>query len=166
MKLNTIKPAEGAKHAKRRVGRGIGSGLGKTAGRGHKGQKSRSGGFHKVGFEGGQMPLQRRLPKRGFKSLTARFVAEVRLSDLEKLPVDAIDLLALKQAGLMSDLHRSAKVILSGAITRKIALDGVAATKGAKAAIEAAGGSVAEIVVAEKVRKLPSKEARAAAAAA
>ena len=165
MKLNTIKPAEGAKHAKRRVGRGIGSGLGKTAGRGHKGQKSRSGGFHKVGFEGGQMPLQRRLPKRGFKSLTARFVAEVRLSDLQKLPVDQIDLLALKQAGLMSDLHRSAKVILSGEITRKIALDGVAATKGAKAAIEAAGGSVAEIVVAEKVRKLPSKEARAAAAA-
>ena len=165
MKLNTIKPAEGAKHAKRRVGRGIGSGLGKTAGRGHKGQKSRSGGFHKVGFEGGQMPLQRRLPKRGFKSLTARFVAEVRLSDLEKLPVDAIDLLALKQAGLMSDLHRSAKVILSGAITRKIALDGVAATKGAKAAIEAAGGSVADIVVAPTVRKLPSKEARAAAAA-
>ena len=166
MKLNTIKPAEGAKHAKRRVGRGIGSGLGKTAGRGHKGQKSRSGGFHKVGFEGGQMPLQRRLPKRGFKSLTARFVAEIRLSDLEKLPVDAIDLLALKQAGLMSDLHRSAKVILSGEITRKVALDGVAATKGAKAAIEAAGGSVADIVVAPTVRKLPSKEARAAAAAA
>ena len=170
MKLNTIKPAEGANRPRRRVGRGIGSGLGKTAGRGHKGQKSRSGGFHKVGFEGGQMPLQRRLPKRGFKSLTARFVAEVRLSDLEKLPVigdvTAIDLLALKQAGLMSDLHRSAKVILSGAITRSIALDGVAATKGAKAAIEAAGGSVADIVVAEKVRKLPSKEARAAAAAA
>ena len=166
MKLNTIKPAEGAKHAKRRVGRGIGSGLGKTAGRGHKGQKSRSGGFHKVGFEGGQMPLQRRLPKRGFKSLTARLVAEIRLSDLQKLPVDAIDLLALKQAGLMSDLHRSAKVILSGEITRKIALDGVAATKGAKAAIEAAGGSVADIVVAPTVRKLPSKEARAAAAAA
>ena len=164
MKLNTIKPAEGAKHAKRRVGRGIGSGLGKTAGRGHKGQKSRSGGFHKVGFEGGQMPLQRRLPKRGFKSLTARFVAEIRLSDLEKLPVDAIDLLALKQAGLMSDLHRSAKVILSGEITRKVALDGVAATKGAKAAIEAAGGSVADIIVAPVVRKLPSKEARAAAA--
>ena len=170
MKLNTIKPAEGAKHAKRRVGRGIGSGLGKTAGRGHKGQKSRSGGFHKVGFEGGQMPLQRRLPKRGFKSLTNHLCAEIRLSDLEKLPrVDetlAIDLLALKQAGLMSDLHRSAKVILSGEITRKIALDGVAATKGAKAAIEAAGGSVADIVVAEKVRKLPSKEARAAASAA
>ncbi len=166
MKLNTIKPAEGAKHAKRRVGRGIGSGLGKTAGRGHKGQKSRSGGFHKVGFEGGQMPLQRRLPKRGFKSLTNHLCAEVRLSDLEKLPVDAIDLLALKQAGLMSDLHRSAKVILSGELTRKITLAGVAATKGAKAAIEAAGGSVADIVVAEKVRKLPSKEARAAAAAA
>ena len=164
MKLNTIKPAEGAKHAKRRVGRGIGSGLGKTAGRGHKGQKSRSGGFHKVGFEGGQMPLQRRLPKRGFKSLTARLTAEIRLSDLEKLPVDAIDLLALKQAGLMSDLHRSAKVVLSGELTRKVALDGIAATKGAKAAIEAAGGSVAELVVAEKVRKLPSKAARASAA--
>jgi len=164
MKLNTIKPAEGAKHAKRRVGRGIGSGLGKTAGRGHKGQKSRSGGFHKVGFEGGQMPLQRRLPKRGFKSLTNHLCAEIRLSDLQKLPVDAIDLLALKQAGLMSDLHRTAKVILSGEITRKIALDGVAATKGAKAAIEAAGGSVADLVVAEKVRKLPSKEKRAAAA--
>jgi large subunit ribosomal protein L15 len=166
MKLNTIKPAEGAKHAKRRVGRGIGSGLGKTAGRGHKGQKSRSGGFHKVGFEGGQMPLQRRLPKRGFKSLTARLTAEIRLSDLQKLPVDAIDLLALKQAGLMSDLHRSAKVVLSGELTRKISLSGVATTKGAKAAIEAAGGSVADVVVAEKVRKLPSKEARAAAAAA
>ncbi len=165
MKLNTIKPADGAKHAKRRVGRGIGSGLGKTAGRGHKGQKSRSGGFHKVGFEGGQMPLQRRLPKRGFKSLTARLTAEIRLSDLEKLPVEAVDLLALKQAGLMSDLHRSAKVVLSGELTRKIALSGVAATKGAKAAIEAAGGSVADLVVAEKVRKLPSKEARASAAA-
>ena len=168
MKLNTIKPADGAKHAKRRVGRGIGSGLGKTAGRGHKGQKSRSGGFHKVGFEGGQMPLQRRLPKRGFKSLTARFVAEVRLSDLEKLPRDEdtlrIDLLALKQAGLMSDLHRSAKIILSGEVTRKLVLEGVAVTKGAKAAIEAAGGSVADIVVAPVVRKLPSKEARAAAA--
>jgi len=100
MELNNLKPAEGSKHAKRRVGRGIGSGLGKTAGRGHKGQKSRSGGFHKVGFEGGQMPLQRRLPKRGFTSLTKEFVGEVRLSDLEKLPVDEIDLLALKQAGL------------------------------------------------------------------
>jgi large subunit ribosomal protein L15 len=165
MKLNTIQPAEGAKHAKRRVGRGIGSGLGKTAGRGHKGQKSRSGGFHKVGFEGGQMPLQRRLPKRGFKSLSARLTAEIRLSDLEKLPVEAVDLLALKQAGLMSDLHRSAKVVLSGALTRKVTLAGIAATKGAKAAIEQAGGSVADVVVAPVVRKLPKKEARGAAAA-
>ena len=163
MKLNTIKPAEGAKHAKRRVGRGIGSGLGKTAGRGHKGQKSRSGGFHKVGFEGGQMPLQRRLPKRGFKSMTARLTAEIRLSDLQKLPVDAIDLLALKQAGLMADLQRGAKVILSGELTRKVSLTGIAATKGAKAAIEKAGGSVADLVVAPKVRKLPPKEKRAAA---
>ena len=163
MKLNTIKPADGAKHAKRRVGRGIGSGLGKTAGRGHKGQKSRAGGFHKVGFEGGQMPLQRRLPKRGFRSMTARFTAEVRLSDLEKLPVDQIDLLALKQAGLVSDLQRSAKVILSGELTRKITLSGVAATKGAKAAIEAAGGSVSDIVIVPVERKLKSKEARAAA---
>jgi large subunit ribosomal protein L15 len=163
MKLNTIKPAEGAKHAKRRVGRGIGSGLGKTAGRGHKGQKSRSGGFHKVGFEGGQMPLQRRLPKRGFKSLNAGLTAEIRLSDLEKLPVDAVDVLALKQAGLMSDLQRGAKVILSGELVRKVTLTGIAATKGAKAAIEKAGGSVAELVVAPKVRKLPPKEKRAAA---
>src|ERR1700716_1572824 len=110
MRLNSIKPAAGSKKAKRRVGRGIGSGLGKTAGRGHKGQKSRSGGFHKVGFEGGQMPLQRRLPKRGFKSLSAALTAQVRLSDLEKLPVDQIDLLALKQAGIVSDMHRSAKI--------------------------------------------------------
>jgi large subunit ribosomal protein L15 len=143
MKLNTIQPADGAKHAKRRVGRGIGSGLGKTAGRGHKGQKSRSGGFHKVGFEGGQMPLQRRLPKRGFKSLTARFVAEVRLGDIDKLPVDEIDLLALRQAGLVSDLHRSAKVIGTGAVTRKLSLKGLLVTAGAKSAIEAAGGSLA-----------------------
>jgi len=143
MKLNTIQPAAGAKHAKRRVGRGIGSGLGKTAGRGHKGQKSRSGGFHKVGFEGGQMPLQRRLPKRGFKSLTARLVAEVNLSDLQRLPVEEIDLLALRQAGLVGDLHRSAKVVKSGSLTRKVILTGVGATAGAKAAIEAAGGSVA-----------------------
>jgi len=143
MRLNTIQPAEGAKHAKRRVGRGIGSGLGKTAGRGHKGQKSRSGGFHKVGFEGGQMPLQRRLPKRGFRSTTARFVAEIRLSDLEALPVDEIDLLALKQAGVANDLARSARVIASGTLTRKVTLKGLGVTKGAKAAIEAAGGSVA-----------------------
>jgi large subunit ribosomal protein L15 len=142
MKLNTIMPASGAKHSKRRVGRGIGSGLGKTAGRGHKGQKSRSGGFHKVGFEGGQMPLQRRLPKRGFKSLTARYVAEVRLSDLERLPVVEIDLLALRQAGLVSDLHRSAKIIASGSVTKKFSVKGVLATAGAKSAIEAAGGSL------------------------
>lgn len=143
MRLNTIAPAEGSKHPKRRVGRGIGSGLGKTAGRGHKGQKSRSGGFHKVGFEGGQMPLQRRLPKRGFKSLAAGTVAEVRLTDLERMQGDEIDLLALKAAGVASQLSLSAKVILSGTIARKVNLKGIGATKGAKAAIEAAGGSVA-----------------------
>ena len=143
MKLNTLKPAEGAKHAPKRVGRGIGSGLGKTAGRGHKGQKSRSGGFHKVGFEGGQMPLQRRLPKRGFKSMTAGLTAEVRLSELDKLPIAEIDLLALKAAGVVPQLALGAKVILSGALTRAVTLKGIAATKGAKAAIEAAGGSVA-----------------------
>lgn len=143
MELNTIQPAEGAKHYKRRVGRGIGSGLGKTAGRGHKGQKSRAGGFHKVGFEGGQMPLQRRLPKRGFKSMSKPFKAEVRLSDLENLPVAEIDMLALKQAGLVSELARSVRVILSGSISKKVTLKGLTATKGAKAAIEAAGGSVA-----------------------
>lgn len=143
MELNNIQPADGAKHAKRRVGRGIGSGIGKTAGRGHKGQKSRAGGFHKVGFEGGQMPLQRRLPKRGFKSLATPFKAEVRLGDLDKLPVPEVDMLALKQAGLISELARVARVILSGEITKKITLKGVIATKGAKAAIEAAGGSVA-----------------------
>jgi large subunit ribosomal protein L15 len=143
MELNNIQPAEGAKHAKRRVGRGIGSGLGKTAGRGHKGQKSRSGGFHKVGFEGGQMPLQRRLPKRGFKSLATPFKAEVRLSDLEKLPVAEVDLLALKQAGLVSELAKVVRVIKSGELTRKVTVKGMIATKGAKAAIEAAGGSVA-----------------------
>ena len=144
MKLNTIQPAEGATHAARRVGRGIGSGLGKTAGRGHKGQKSRAGGFHKVGFEGGQMPLQRRLPKRGFVSLTNARNVEVRLSEINDLPIDEIDLLALMQANLVSQHALSAKVILSGEITRKVVLKGVGATKGAKAAIEALGGSVAE----------------------
>ena len=143
MELNTIKPAAGAKHAKRRVGRGIGSGLGKTAGRGHKGQKSRAGGYHKVGFEGGQMPLQRRLPKRGFKSRTLPFNAEIRLSDLERLPVTEIDVLTLKQAGLVPELVRAVKVFASGKLTKKVALSGIAATAGAKAAIEAAGGSVA-----------------------
>ncbi|MFN3295812.1 50S ribosomal protein L15 [Caldimonas sp.] len=144
MQLNTIKPAAGSKHAKRRVGRGIGSGLGKTAGRGHKGQKSRAGGFHKVGFEGGQMPLQRRLPKRGFKSQSLKFNAEVRLGDLQRLESAEIDLLTLKQAGLVGELVRNAKVIVAGELTRKIVLKGVAATAGAKKAIEAAGGSVAE----------------------
>ncbi len=143
MQLNTIKPAAGAKHARRRVGRGIGSGIGKTAGRGHKGQKSRAGGYHKVGFEGGQMPLQRRLPKRGFKSLTLRFNAEVRLSDLERLTTTEVDVLTLKQAGLVPELVRAVKVIAAGKLTKKIALSGVAATSGAKAAIEAAGGTVA-----------------------
>ena len=161
MKLNTIEPAAGAKRSRRRVGRGIGSGLGKTAGRGHKGQKSRAGGFHKVGFEGGQMPLQRRLPKRGFKSLTARFAAQVTLADLGKLPLDDIDLLALKQAGLVSDLARSAKVLAFGEVTRRLNLKGIAATAAAKAAIEAAGGRVAEIIAAPVQRKLPPKGARA-----
>jgi large subunit ribosomal protein L15 len=143
MKLNTIQPAEGSTHAKRRVGRGIGSGLGKTCGRGHKGQKSRAGGFHKVGFEGGQMPLQRRLPKRGFVSLTNSRNVEVRLSEINDLPIDEIDLLTLIQANLVSQHALSAKVVLSGEITRKVTLKGVGATKGARAAIEAAGGSVA-----------------------
>lgn len=143
MELNTIQPADGAKHYKRRVGRGIGSGLGKTAGRGHKGQKSRSGGFHKVGFEGGQMPLQRRLPKRGFKSMATPYKAEVRLSDLENLPVTEIDILVLKQAGVIGELARVVRIIQSGEVTKKVTLKGLIATKGAKAAIEAAGGSVA-----------------------
>ena len=144
MKLNALQPAEGAKKARRRVGRGIGSGLGKTAGRGHKGQKSRAGGFHKVGFEGGQMPLQRRLPKRGFVSLTNARNVEVRLSDINDLPLDEIDLLTLIQANLVVANALSAKVILSGEITRKVTLKGIGATKGAKAAIEAAGGSVGD----------------------
>ena len=143
MELNNIQPADGAKHAKRRVGRGIGSGIGKTAGRGHKGQKSRAGGFHKVGFEGGQMPLQRRLPKRGFKSQAAPYKAEVRLSELETLPVAEVDILALKQAGIVPELARVVRVIASGELTKKVTLKGLIATKGAKAAIEAAGGSVA-----------------------
>ncbi len=142
MFLNTIAPAEGATHARRRVGRGIGCGLGKTCGRGHKGQKSRAGGFHRVGFEGGQMPMHRRMPKRGFTSMTRRFVGEVNLNDLNKLPVDQIDLLALKQAGLLGELITSVKVVATGEITRKVTLKGILATKGALAAIEAAGGSV------------------------
>lgn len=144
MELNQLKPGEGSKHSKRRVGRGIGSGLGKTCGRGHKGQKSRSGGFHKVGFEGGQMPLQRRLPKRGFVSLTRGDTAQVRLSDLQNMPVDTIDLLALKQAGLISARSLSAKVVLAGEIKRAVKLQGLLLTKGARAAVEAAGGSITE----------------------
>jgi len=143
MELNTIKPGAGSKHAKRRVGRGIGSGLGKTAGRGHKGQKSRSGGYHKVGFEGGQMPLQRRLPKRGFKSQSLKYNAEITLTDLQRLAADEVDLLTLKQAGLVGELAKVVKVIKSGELTKKVALKGVGATAGAKTVIEAAGGSVA-----------------------
>ena len=142
MKLNTIKPAVGATHSSKRPGRGIGSGLGKTGGRGHKGQKSRAGGFHKVGFEGGQMPMARRLPKRGFVSLDRDFKVEVRLSDLNALPVDTVDLLILKQAGVVPQLARSAKVIMSGSIDKAIKVSGLGVTKGAKAAIEAAGGSI------------------------
>jgi large subunit ribosomal protein L15 len=142
MNLNTIKPASGAKHARRRVGRGIGSGLGKTAGRGHKGQKSRAGGFHKVGFEGGQMPLQRRLPKRGFKSASLRLNGEITLRDLERLALDEVDVLSLKQAGLVGQHVRVVKVIKAGELTRKVALKGVGATAGARSAIESAGGSV------------------------
>jgi len=144
MELNTIKPADGATHSRKRVGRGIGSGLGKTCGRGHKGQKSRSGGFHKVGFEGGQMPLQRRLPKRGFKSLTARFVAELRTGDLARLPVDEADILVLKQTGLVAHTAKSVKLILAGPVEKAVKLRGVVATAGAKAAVEAAGGSLVE----------------------
>ena len=143
MELNTIKPSEGSKHAKRRVGRGIGSGLGKTAGRGHKGQKSRSGGYHKVGFEGGQMPLQRRLPKRGFKSHLLKFNAEVTLSALEQLGLAEVDLAALKQAGLVGEIAKVVKIIKSGEISKAVKLNGIGATAGAKAAIEAAGGSIA-----------------------
>jgi large subunit ribosomal protein L15 len=143
MELNTIKPGAGAKHAKRRVGRGIGSGLGKTAGRGHKGQKSRSGGYHKVGFEGGQMPLQRRLPKRGFKSHLLQYNAEINLTDLERLTATDVDVLTLKQAGLVGELVKVVKVIKTGTLTKQVSLKGIGATAGAKAAIEAAGGTIA-----------------------
>ena len=164
MQLNDIKPAAGAKHAKRRVGRGIGSGLGKTAGRGHKGQKARSGGFHKVGFEGGQMPLQRRLPKRGFVSLTENSIAEVRLDQIQKLKLDTIDLVALKLAGVVPKLALGAKVILAGELKRKVALKGLGVTKGARAAIEAAGGSFELPVEVKRPRKLPAKNAAQAKA--
>ena len=144
MELNSIKPAAGAKHAKRRVGRGIGSGLGKTAGRGHKGQKSRAGGYHKVGFEGGQMPLQRRLPKRGFKSQTLKFNAEVTLTALTQLGLTDVDVLALKQAGLVGQMVKTVKVVKSGELSIPVKLTGVGATAGARVAIEAAGGRIEE----------------------
>ena len=143
MELNTIKPADGSKKARRRVGRGIGSGLGKTAGRGHKGQKSRAGGYHKVGFEGGQMPLQRRLPKRGFKSQNLKFNGEVTLAQLELLGAAEVDLLSLKQAKIVGQIVKNVKVIKSGELKRAVKLTGIGATAGAKAAIEAAGGSLA-----------------------
>ena len=146
MELNNLKPYPGSKHAKRRVGRGIGSGLGKTAGRGHKGQKSRSGGFHKVGFEGGQMPLYRRLPKRGFVSLTRRHVGEITLADLQRLDQSEIDLVVLKQNGLANEQIKSVKVIKTGELTRAVTLKGLTASAGARAAIEAAGGKIVEEV--------------------
>ena len=142
MRLNSIRPADGATYSRHRVGRGIGSGMGKTAGRGNKGQKARAGGFHKVGFEGGQMPLQRRLPKRGFVSLNKGNTAEVQLSALDKLPVDVIDIMVLKQAGIVPSTVLAAKIILTGKVSRAIKLQGILVTKGAKAAIEAVGGSV------------------------
>jgi large subunit ribosomal protein L15 len=149
MQLNTIKPAEGSKKARRRVGRGIGSGLGKTAGRGHKGQRSRAGGFHKVGFEGGQMPLQRRLPKRGFKSALKKYAAEITLGELERLGKDEVDLLTLKAAGLVQERVKTVKVIKSGELKRKVSLKGIGVTAGAKSAIEAAGGKVEAVPAAE-----------------
>jgi len=142
MRLNTIKPAEGAKHAKKRVGRGIGSGLGKTCGRGHKGQKSRSGGKVQIGFEGGQMPIQRRLPKRGFRSAMAKNIAEIRLHELALVEGEIVDLAALRKAGLINANHLRAKVVLSGELDKAVTLQGIGATAGAKAAIEAAGGKV------------------------
>jgi large subunit ribosomal protein L15 len=149
MQLNSIKPAEGSKKARRRVGRGMGSGLGKTAGRGHKGQKSRAGGFHKVGFEGGQMPLQRRLPKRGFKSKLKVYAAEITLGELERLGKDEVDLLTLKAAGLVREMVKTVKVIKSGELKRKVTLKGIGVTAGAKSAVEAAGGKVEAVPAAE-----------------
>jgi large subunit ribosomal protein L15 len=153
MKLNTLKPAPGAKKTRHRVGRGVGSGWGKTAGRGHKGQKARSGGYHKVGFEGGQMPLHRRLPKRGFTSLTRADVAEVRTGELERMKAAEIDLAALKAERIVPRAVLSAKVIASGKLTRKLTLKGVKASKGARSMIEAAGGSIVEPTEAEGAAK-------------
>ena len=165
MRLNEIRPAAGPKQARKRPGRGIGSGLGKTAGRGHKGQKSRAGGFHKVGFEGGQMPLQRRVPKRGFNSRQKGETAEVRLSDLQRLQSDTVDLAALKAAGVVPQPALRAKVILAGAIKRKVALKGILVSKGARAAIEAAGGSVEPPAAAQPAGRLKAKSGGEPAAA-
>ena len=161
MRLNGLKPAPGARQSRHRVGRGMGSGWGKTAGLGHKGQKARAGGFHKVGFEGGQMPLHRRLPKRGFKSLTRRTVAEVRLSDLQGMKASDIDLATLLAERVVPKETLSAKVILSGELKRKITLKGVKASKGARAAIEAAGGKYEEPAAAAPLKKLVAKEPKA-----
>jgi large subunit ribosomal protein L15 len=165
MFLNDIKPAPGSRKPRRRVGRGIGSGFGKTAGRGHKGQKARSGGYHKVGFEGGQMPLQRRLPKRGFTPLTRDTFAEIRLSDLERMKADTIDLAALKAEGVISRLKTEAKVVLSGKLTRKVTVKDLGVTKGARAAIEAAGGAIVDNRP-KPEPKQPEPKAKAAAPAA
>jgi large subunit ribosomal protein L15 len=143
MRLNSIKAPAGARSPRHRVGRGIGSGWGKTAGRGHKGQRARAGGYHKIGFEGGQMPLHRRLPKRGFKSMSRRFVVTVRLGELQRLTAETIDLTVLRQAGLVPVLGRAARIVRTGEIKRRVTVQGVAVTAGARAAIEAAGGSVA-----------------------
>jgi large subunit ribosomal protein L15 len=162
MRLNNLKPGVGSKSARHRVGRGIGSGWGKTAGRGHKGQKSRAGGFHKVGFEGGQMPLHRRLPKRGFTSRSRRYVAVVRLSDLQRLGVAEVDLSVLKQAGIVSALALDARIIKSGELSTKVSVRGLGVTKGAKAAIEAAGGSLSDSPTAADAK--PTRKANRAAA--
>ena len=162
MELNTIKPAAGSRRNAKRVGRGIGSGLGKTAGRGHKGQKSRAGGFHKVGFEGGQMPLQRRLPKRGFLAVTIVKAAEVRSGDLAKVGAEAIDLASLKKAGLVNEAASRAKIILAGKVEKAFKVSGIFASKGAKAAIEKAGGSVAAVEVVKREGKLAPKSKAAA----
>jgi large subunit ribosomal protein L15 len=155
MELNTLRPARGSKHARKRVARGIGSGTGKTGGRGHKGQRARSGGFHKVGFEGGQMPLQRRLPKRGFKSPTRGDTAEVRLSDLDRIKVEKIDLAVLKEAGVIPLSASMAKVIVSGKLKRKVVLNGIAVSKGARSAIESAGGSTDAPIPQPKPKREP-----------
>jgi large subunit ribosomal protein L15 len=162
MELNDIKPASGSRKPRRRVGRGIGSGLGKTAGRGHKGQKSRAGGYHKVGFEGGQMPLQRRLPKRGFLAVTITKAPEVRSGDLAKVGAEAIDLAGLKKARLVPANAERAKIILAGKVDKAFKVSGILASKGAKAAIEQAGGSVAAIEAVKVERKLPKKPVAAA----